>query len=115
MAKSLLKNHRTSLLLWNAYAQIEWRGGSGDAARHIFSTAISMSGSFPESNRRDLIILWKTWAWEELMDGNSFNALKVLISIPNGKYTAKTNDETLDLGATAVLRSKRVSLQTSLN
>ncbi|RPB06131.1 DUF1740-domain-containing protein [Choiromyces venosus 120613-1] len=93
VAKGLLKKFRTSLLLWNGYAQIEWRADSADSARNIFSTALGMSAGFPEVNRQDAIFLWKTWAWEELMHGDTSRATRVLLSIDAGKILSDGDDE----------------------
>lgn len=81
--------------------------GNIDVARKVFTTALGMRDSFPERNRLDTIILWKTWAWEELMDGNLREALNVLISIPDGKFVGNTGDETPG-SKTALLRVKKV-------
>lgn len=110
LAKKLLRKYRTSLLLYNAYAQIEWRMGNTDAARKVFATALGMCGAYPEANRRDGIILWKTWVWEELMDGNLKKALDILLSIPNGRFIEGNPHEDNVSRKTALLRAKRVCI-----
>lgn len=112
LAKRLLKQYRTSLLLYSAYAQIEWRMGNIDLARKVFSTAVGMCGSSPECSQRDGILLWKTWAWEEIMDGNRIKALSVLLSIPDGKYSDNREGHDSAFNKAARLRAKRVSFQT---
>ena len=115
MAKKLLKKYRTSLLLYSAYAQIEWRAGNIDVARKVFSTALGMCGSSPEGGRRDGILLWRIWAWEEIMDGNKREALSVLLSIPDGKFSGDREGHDSALSKAARLRTKRVSSQTMID
>ena len=110
MAKKLLKKHRTSLLLYSSYAQIEWRMGNTEAARKIFSTAVGVSGSYPEESRRNAVILWKTWAWEEILDGNYKKALNVLLSMVDGKFIGNVIGEDVSAHKTMLLRARRVSI-----
>ncbi|KAF8439532.1 NRDE-2, necessary for RNA interference-domain-containing protein [Terfezia claveryi] len=107
LAKKLLKKYRTSLLLYSAYAQIEWRMGNIDAARKIFSTALGMCGSSSEGSRRDSILLWRTWTWEEIMDGNKSEALSVLLSIPSGRFSGDREEHDSAFSNAARLRAKR--------
>lgn len=111
MAKALLKKLTTSLLLWNGYAQVEWRGGKVDAARNIFATALGMSKGFPEANRRDAILLWRTWAWEEL--GDPSRAIRVLLSVESGKLLPEDEYHSFDpksIQPALLLKSRRVSV-----
>ncbi|CUS10669.1 unnamed protein product [Tuber aestivum] len=110
------KNRSSSLLLWNGYAQIEWRAGSADSARNVFSTALGMSAGFPEKNRQDAIFLWRTWVWEELMHGDVLRAIRVLLSIDAGRLLLD-GDHGLDLRGlplALVLKARRVSVLTNL-
>ncbi|KAF8468860.1 NRDE-2, necessary for RNA interference-domain-containing protein [Kalaharituber pfeilii] len=107
LAKTLLKRFRTSLLLYNVFAQTEWRTGKVDDARKVFATALGMCGSFPEDSKRDKIILWKTWAWEEIMDGNYWQALRVLLSIPKGELIGVKTGNSEAFDSTVILRAKR--------
>ncbi|CAZ79699.1 unnamed protein product [Tuber melanosporum] len=109
VAKGLLKKFRTSLLLWNGYAQIEWRAGSTDSARNIFSTALGMSADFPEATRQDSIFLWRTWVWEELMHGDVSRAVRVLLSIDTGRLLIDGDDELNSRGlpSALVLKARR--------
>lgn len=115
MAKGLLKKFRTSLLLWNGYAQIEWRAGSTDSARNVFSTALGMSADFPEANRQDAIFLWRTWVWEELMHGDTSRAIRVLLSINAGTLLLDGDDRLnlQGLPSALVLKARRVSVSTN--
>ncbi|PWW79846.1 DUF1740-domain-containing protein [Tuber magnatum] len=109
VAKGLLKKFRTSLLLWNGYAQIEWRAGSADSARNVFSTALGMSAGFPEANRQDAIFLWRTWVWEELMHGDTARAIRVLLSIDAGRLLPDGGDglNSRGLPSALVLKARR--------
>lgn len=79
-------------------------------ARKIFTTALGMYSTYPEGTRRDAIILWKTWAWEELLDRNHQEALNVLLSIPGGKFDSNRSINDLMLRKADLLRAKRVSV-----
>jgi hypothetical protein len=116
IAKGLLKRFRTSLLLWNGYAQIELRGGGLEAARNVFSTALGMSPGFPEANRRDAIVLWKTWVWEELTRGHISQAIRILLSIDFGKLLPEEGSEFGPRGVppASVLKARRVSVSIKL-
>ncbi|KAI5788834.1 NRDE-2, necessary for RNA interference-domain-containing protein [Peziza echinospora] len=106
MAKSLLKKYRTSIVLWTAYGQMEWRNGNIETARNVFKTALNMSHSFTNDKSNDSIILCLTWAWEELLDNDPSRALQVLAA-----YSAsnKNGEIILDgeIQKTALLRTKR--------
>lgn len=110
VAKVLLKKFGTSLLLWNGYAQIEWRDGNVGAARKIFSTALGMSKGFPEANRRDAILLWKTWALEEL--GDPSQTIRILLSVESGKLLSEDQHRfsLKDIQPTLLLKARRVSV-----
>lgn len=114
IAKALLKRFRTSLLLWNGYAQIESRCGSLEAARNVFSAALGMSPGFPEGNRRDAIILWKTWVWEELMKDHVSQAIRILLSIDTGTLLPEEGNQFGSRGVppASVLKARRVSVST---
>lgn len=109
VAKVLLKKFTTSLLLWNGYAQVEWRGGKVDAARNIFSTALGMSKSFPEADRLNAILLWEAWAWEEL--GDSSRAIRILLSVESGKLLPENHSfGPENIQPALLLKSMRVSV-----
>lgn len=111
VAKALLKKFTTSLLLWNGYAQVEWRGGKIDSARNIFSTALGMSKGFPEADLRNAILLWRTWAWEELVDPSQ--AIRILLSVESGKLLPENECYSFGPGnipPALLLKSRRVSV-----
>ena len=85
--------------------------GNIDVARKVFSTALGICGSFSEDRRRDGILLWRTWIWEEIMDGNRREALSILLSIPDGKFSGNREGHDFAFSKAARLRVKRVSFQ----
>lgn len=114
VAKALLKKFMTSLLLWNGYAQVEWQDGKVDAARNIFSTALGMSKGFPEVNRRDTILLWRTWAWEEI--GDLSQTVRILLSVESGKLLPEGENSFApkNIQPALLLKSRRVSVSNPL-
>ncbi|GLA79523.1 hypothetical protein AtubIFM56815_000319 [Aspergillus tubingensis] len=88
-AKSLLKKRSSSLRLYNAYALIERRFGNQAAADHVWATSLSMSKSFPDRDRVDSIIVWRTWIWELLDAGNAAQASHLLLSMPQNSIDLK--------------------------
>jgi hypothetical protein len=85
IAKSLLKQNPTSLRLYNSYALIEWSRGNMDVARGVFSAALNLRGSLPETDwDRDLITLWRSWIWASLVDQDNSTAVQHLLSIADG-------------------------------
>ncbi|TVY82315.1 Protein NRDE2-like protein [Lachnellula suecica] len=81
ISKSVLKQHPSSLKLYNSYAMIEWTRGNKDAANGVLSAALNMSNSMSENDKRDSILLWKTWIWARLEDLDKASALQHLLSI----------------------------------
>ncbi|PWY64798.1 DUF1740-domain-containing protein [Aspergillus eucalypticola CBS 122712] len=88
-AKSLLKKRSSSLRLYNAYALIERRFGNQAAADHVWATSLSMSKSFPDRDRVDSMIVWRTWIWELLDAGNAAQASHLLLSMPQNSIDLK--------------------------
>ncbi|CZR66164.1 uncharacterized protein PAC_16065 [Phialocephala subalpina] len=85
IAKGLLKQHPSSLKLYNAYALIEWSRGNKDVAKGVFSAALSMSQSNTDTESKpDSILLWKSLTWCCLEDGDKTAALIHLFCIPDG-------------------------------
>ncbi|OJZ88703.1 hypothetical protein ASPFODRAFT_185342 [Aspergillus luchuensis CBS 106.47] len=88
-AKSLLKKRSSSLRLYNAYALLERRFGNQAAADHVWATSLSMSKSFPDRDRVDSMIVWRTWIWELLDAGNAAQASHLLLSMPQNSIDLK--------------------------
>lgn len=81
-AKTLLKKWTSSLRVCNALALIEWRNNSQDAAVQVWSSTISWSQKLSDDLKIDSGILWNSWAWELLHQGNHARASYILHAIP---------------------------------
>ncbi|KAF7879172.1 hypothetical protein EAF04_000371 [Stromatinia cepivora] len=88
VAKTLIKQHSSSLKLYNAYAMIEWSKGNQEISNGIYTAALGMSKSMPSSpesnDNKDSIHLWKSLIWAHLSVGSKETALSHLLSIPHG-------------------------------
>ncbi|OWO92944.1 hypothetical protein B2J93_3108 [Marssonina coronariae] len=115
VAKSLLKQHPSSLRLYNAYAMIEWYHSNKEIANGVFTAALNMSHSTPNSEHStDAIMLWRNWAWLCLSDCDNTSALAHLLSISSGRPDPVTNlTPTLLLKAQHHLLSTRDYLSSS--
>lgn len=79
ISKSLLKQHPSSLKLYNAYAMIESSRGNNEVANGVFSAALNMSKSMPEKVKMDCILLWRSWVWVHLDGLDKSSALQRLL------------------------------------
>jgi hypothetical protein len=103
ISKSLLKQHPTSLRLYNSYALIEWTRGNKDVARGVFSAALNLRGSLSETDwDRDSIMLWRSWIWASLADQDNDRALQCLLSIADGTLVSDAN-----LSTSAILKTRQ--------
>lgn len=103
IAKGLLKQHPTSLRLYNSYAMIEWSRGNKDVARSVFSAALNLRTSLPENEwDRDSIVLWRSWIWACLTGQDKNTALQLLLAIADGTPSANAI-----LAPAALLRTKQ--------
>ena len=80
-SKTLLKQHPSSLRLYNAYAMIEWSRGNREVANSVYSAALDMAKPIPENDRDGSIPLWKSWIWAHLEVRDNDLALNRLLSI----------------------------------
>ncbi|CAO0790696.1 unnamed protein product [Mucor circinelloides] len=103
LAKSLLKDQRTSLTLWNAYAQMEKSHDRTDEARKVYLTALSMYHTFPENEKRNAPVLYYMFAKLELENNRPHEALKILTSISNNQ---PYNDQTPPPTSTLILKTR---------
>jgi hypothetical protein len=88
-SKSVIKLHPSSIRLYNAYAMIEWTRNK-EAASGVFSAALNMRSS-SETQPDDLsIVLWKSWVWGYMEDGDMTSALALLLCIPDNKPDLST-------------------------
>ncbi|KAG2234395.1 hypothetical protein INT48_003622 [Thamnidium elegans] len=90
LAKNLLKDQRTSLTLWNAYAQMEKSHDRIDEARKVYLTALSMYHSFPECDQISAPLLYFMFAKLEMENNRPNEALKILVSMSDNKPYDKT-------------------------
>ncbi len=89
LAKSLLKQNPQSLRLYNAYAMIERARGNIDISTNVIIVALGMQTSLPQNEQNESIILWKTWTWAYLDEGDNVGALRCLCSIADGLHSSK--------------------------
>ncbi|EPE36129.1 hypothetical protein GLAREA_05467 [Glarea lozoyensis ATCC 20868] len=116
VCKGLLKQHPTSLRLYNAYAMIEAARGNRDVSNSVFSAAISMSKSVPEKQSRDTILLWKSWVWSFLESSDNSGGLQRILTIPDGVLSdSLTSTPATLLRTKQYLRSNRDYLLSSGN
>jgi hypothetical protein len=106
-AKALLKQHSASLRLYNAYGMIEFSRQNQEIARGVFSAALSMSRSIPESDQKNIIMLWRNWIWASLEDARTENpcTLSLLLSIMDG--TPKSPDSSVDTSPAMLLKARQ--------
>jgi len=100
LAKSLLKNNPQSLRLYNAYAMIERLRGNTDVSTNVITAALGMHASLPQNEQQGSIILWKTWTWAFLDEGDNIGALRCLCSIAD---KSPSNMNTVDVPSPAAL------------
>ncbi|KAI7908306.1 NRDE-2, necessary for RNA interference-domain-containing protein [Cokeromyces recurvatus] len=81
LAKNLLKDQRTSLTLWNAYAQMEKSHDHINESRKVYLTALSMYHTFPKDEQESLPLLYYMFAKLELENNKPNEALKILVSM----------------------------------
>ncbi|KAG2202419.1 hypothetical protein INT47_008890 [Mucor saturninus] len=91
LAKSWLKDQRTSLTLWNAFAQLEKSHDRIDEvimiihARKVYLTALAVCHTFPECDRMALPLLYFMFAKLEMENNRPNEALKILASMSDNK------------------------------
>jgi hypothetical protein len=112
VAKSLLKRFKTCLPLWSAYAQIEWHDAGVDVGRKVFSMALGISKECSASSRRDSVLLWHAWIWQELLQENVSYALHLVLSIEHGGPPKDTNGGTPPghVSKSLLLKARRVGM-----
>ncbi|TVY42146.1 Protein NRDE2-like protein [Lachnellula subtilissima] len=102
VSKNLLKQHPSSLRLYNAYAMIESARGNTDVADGVFSAALNMSKSMPESEKRGSILLWTSWIWASLEERDKSSALQHLLCMADGAINT-----TIEVSPTALIKIKQ--------
>jgi hypothetical protein len=116
VSKSLLKKQPSNLRLYNAYALTERRLGNLNASNNVFSTALGMSNNFTSLEKHRSIILWKSWVWEFLQEGEHASALQRLLLIgaesvaDSSIQVAPTGPNEFQCPPAALLRARKVRL-----
>ncbi|CAO3697494.1 unnamed protein product [Rhizopus microsporus] len=111
LAKSLLKDDRTNLVLWTAYAQMEKSHNKIDEARKVYMTALSTYRSFSESEQLAAPLMYQMFAKLEMENGQPAEALKILVSMSGDKpYDVNMPLPT----ATLILRAREYFAQKTL-
>ena len=85
--KNLLKSRPSRLRLYNAYALLECRLDRFEIADHAWATAISMCQTSSSGQEGDLTLAWSSWLWELVRLGKFARAQRVLLCIPDGRYS----------------------------
>lgn len=102
VAKGLLKQHPSSLVLYNAYGLIERARGHNEVSNAVFNAALEMSRSVPEEIKKNDIILLRSWVWAALEDLDTGIAIRRLLSMPE-----TTVVEDSELSPAALLKAKQ--------
>lgn len=102
ISKNLLKQHPSSLRLYNAYAMIESARGNKDVANGVFSAALNMSKSMSEGDKRASILLWTSWIWASLEEGDKSFALQHLLCMADSSINTS-----VEVSPTALIKTKQ--------
>ncbi|KAF7902036.1 uncharacterized protein EAF01_007334 [Botrytis porri] len=108
VAKTLIKQHSSSLKLYNAYAMIEWSKGNQEMSTEIYTAALGMNQSISSSpdlnDNKDSVHLWKSLIWANISIGAREIALSHLLSTPHGIPKPMTPTE---ITPTALLKTQQ--------
>lgn len=109
LTKALLKQRPSNLRLYNAYALVECRLGNFEGAERVWSTALSMSGTFPNGDGRNTVLLWHTWIWQLLDRAETRKAFALLLATPDGQVDVSelSLSDNHDVHSTAILKARR--------
>ncbi|KAH8595645.1 NRDE-2, necessary for RNA interference-domain-containing protein [Bisporella sp. PMI_857] len=102
VAKSVLKRHSSNLRLYAAYGMIEYSKGNKDIASGVFSAALDMISKTSRDERKDMIIIWKSWIWALLEEADNASALHLLLCIESGAL-----NDTIKLSPATLLKTKQ--------
>jgi hypothetical protein len=106
-AKAVLKQHPSSLRLYNAYAMIEWPRNR-EVAKGVLTAALSMASMSENRSDYGSVVLWRSWIWACLEDHDLTSARGLLLSIPHNNPDSKTaSSPTSLLKSRQYLSSKR--------
>ncbi|KAI5310327.1 hypothetical protein KEM55_008479 [Ascosphaera atra] len=107
--KRLLKQRPSSVRLYNAYALVEFANGNADSAEGMLRTTLSMSHGFSERDRSSCILLWRTWVWEALKQGQPGKAMKLLAFMASGQVPSQVSEAGEILSPTEVVKVQKVN------
>ncbi|KAJ5779795.1 hypothetical protein N7457_007515 [Penicillium paradoxum] len=107
--KLMLKDRSSDLRLYNAVALTHWRIGDHEMAYKVWSTALTMSRSFDTCELIDSVLLWNSWIWELLNDGQNERASYLLQAMPYKRVQTLAYDtaDDFEFNNTNVIRLKR--------
>lgn len=106
-AKRLLKTRSSNLRLYNCFALMQSRTGAQATANHVWSTALTMSRDFEDYDKIDCGLLWNSWTWEFLHQGDFVRASYVLHAMLSQKIDLTlflTASDPVQFNATSMLR-----------
>ncbi|GAA5826903.1 hypothetical protein JCM11251_002152 [Rhodosporidiobolus azoricus] len=109
LAKQVLRDHRSDLVLWDGYARIERQRGKFVEARQVYCTALSMYRSFAPEDQIDGPLLWRAWAEMEWEEGKPEVALQVLVSAASEQQVdlASLASSSIRPSAAQILRTRQ--------
>ncbi|KAJ6014832.1 hypothetical protein N7540_009423 [Penicillium herquei] len=111
-AKTALKERPTNLRLWNALAMMEIRSNSRDKALAIWSIALSNSFSWPSAEALERSLIWQSWAWQYVEQGEKSAASYILHSVGAEKFDMsgipQQGEINSSFSATATLRTQKL-------
>ncbi|KAG0177112.1 hypothetical protein DFQ28_006393 [Apophysomyces sp. BC1034] len=85
LAKTMLKELRTNLILWNAYAQMEKSHDRPKEARKVYQTALATYRTFPDDQQLHSPLIYRMFAQMEVEYDRHDEALKILVSMAEDK------------------------------
>lgn len=91
LAKDMLKDRSSNLILWNGYAQMEKSHGRLKEARRVYQTALASYRQFPESDQQSAPLLYSAFAQLEWEEKRPEEALKILVSMATEEPYTETN------------------------
>ncbi|KAJ5707428.1 hypothetical protein N7488_007229 [Penicillium malachiteum] len=111
-AKTALKERPTSLRLWNALAMMEIRSNSREKAIAIWTNALSNSFSWPSDEALERSLIWQSWAWQYVEQGEKTAASYILHNVGNEKIDLSgippQGNVHSSFSATATLRTQKL-------
>ncbi|KAL0074451.1 NRDE-2, necessary for RNA interference-domain-containing protein [Phycomyces blakesleeanus] len=111
LAKNMLKENRTNLVLWNAYAQLEKSHDKPQEARKVYQTTLSAYHTFPSSDQEDIPLVYCMFSQLEIEYDNHDEALNILVAMGNQQPYQPNGDKP---SSTQLLRAKEFFSQKTM-